>query len=156
MKSSNIHTMTLATIIRISFQVTQKHERCHQRAILAIRQAPLTLCPAMLTGRSVLQEERKKKNGGEKMNKCRGMLWKQRGLQNRVTCSCKIRGSRSHCIDLHNRACVFCWVRNRPLLESQPHISHCRASNSLAGWRMKQQSLQCCNGKDMGRKIGLS
>ena len=34
------------------------------------------------------------------MNKCRGMLWKQRGLQNRVTCSCKIRGS--HCIDLHN------------------------------------------------------
>lgn len=50
------------------------------------------------------------------MNKCRGMLWKQRGLQNRVTCSCKIRGSRSHCIDLHNRACIsagseigLCW-----------------------------------------------
>lgn len=81
-----------------------KHQWCHQRAVSAIRQAPLTLCPAMLTGRSVLLEERKKKNGGEKMNKCRGMLWKQRGLQNRVTCSCKIRGSRSHCTDLHNRA----------------------------------------------------
>lgn len=41
------------------------------------------------------------------MNKCRGMLWKQRGLENRVTCSCKIRGSRRHCIDLHNRACIL-------------------------------------------------
>lgn len=87
------------------------------------------------------------------MNKCRGMLWKQRGLQNRVTCSCKIRGSRSHCIDLHNHACVLLGQKH-DLMESQPHISRWRASNSLVGWWTKQQSLQCCNGRIWLKTLG--
>lgn len=34
------------------------------------------------------------------------MLQKHRGLQSRVTSSCKIGGSSSHCIDLHNHAWI--------------------------------------------------
>lgn len=43
------------------------------------------------------------------------------------------------------------------MLESQQHIYHTVGPpDSLAGWEVKQQCLQCCSGKDMGKRIGLS
>ena len=53
------------------------------------------------------KKKKKRKKWMKKMIKCGGMLWRQRGLQNRVTCSHKIRGSRSHCVDLHDHSCIL-------------------------------------------------
>lgn len=57
------------------------------------------------------------------MNKGRGMLWKQRGLQNRVTCSCEIRGSGSHFIDLHNQASILLGPKQACAKITQPYIT---------------------------------
>lgn len=152
-----MHLTIPATISKSIIWSHSKHEWCHQRAISVIRQAPLTLCPAMLTGRSVLREERKNEKWRRKkwisVEACSG---NKEAFKTGSHVRAKL-GEGEIIVLIYTIVHAFCWVRNRPLLDSQPHISHwLRGSNSLAGGRMKQQSLQCCNGKDMDKKIGLS
>lgn len=147
--------MTLATIRRISFQVTQSTSSVIKGQFQPSDKHHWPLCPDMLTGRSVLQEERKKKNGGKKWISVEACSGNKEAFKTGSHAHAKL-GEAEVIVLIYTIVHAFCWVRNRPVLESQPHISQWRAFNSLAGWRMKQQSLQCCNGKDMGKEIGLS
>lgn len=141
-------------LVQLDFQ-SLKAALIWSKANYAIRRVPLNLCPSMLIWWSVFLEERRKKKG-EKMHECRGMLFENKEAFKTGSHACAKLGEVEVIVLIYTIMHVFCSVRNRPVLESQPHISHWRAFNSLAAWWMKQQRLQCSNGKDMGKETELS
>lgn len=146
--------MTLASLGTTWLPVTQsgihliKGQLCHQTSTTEL----MPIYVNMMIGLS----RRKERKKGEKMHECRGMLFENKEAFKTGSHACAKLGEGEVIVLIYTIMHVFCSVRNRPVLESQPHISHWRAFNSLAAWWMKQQRLQCSNGKDMGKETELS